>query len=372
MNQQNRQHQNNKTTTKGQHIVSSRRGSNFLLHDLEENDVVFGTKGNGRNEIFLKVLESHSEQYVQLSKFQKMGLIQNIIRDWKGNFYILNSKTNDLSLAKKKDHDLSTTDPSSRKLYTSVRRMMNYVNSKVQRQSHSHQQQIQTTRGIPSAGIARATSMEPMVAADPIVASNVMLTTKKERQSKPRAKNSPALPRHPDIAIPAAPEKERSVMASTSEYLHKNRFTNPLPKNAFFALPCNSSGFANISKPSRSVMLVTPEPSPRPMFQDPATISPIPMSQPVMSQNKNAALVVPSSPLSPFYSPTISQKNNSTSNDMYSNKHTSIAITNIAFTANKKRHYINATAADNHIGHLEESAILALTSLGSISYRMSS
>lgn len=72
-------------------LVSIRRGSNYRLHNLGVNDVVFGTKGNGRNEVFLKVLERHSEQYVQLSKFQKMGFIQHIIREWKGNFYILNS-----------------------------------------------------------------------------------------------------------------------------------------------------------------------------------------------------------------------------------------------------------------------------------------
>jgi hypothetical protein len=128
-------------------------GKNKILHDLDEFDVVFGTKGNGRNEIFLQVLEDHSEKYKQLSKFQKMSLIQQLIRDWRGNFYVLDSKTNELCLVKKKavnggvdaDHHRASQyhEPEddipalSGRLYTSVRRMMNYVITKKQDRNNS-------------------------------------------------------------------------------------------------------------------------------------------------------------------------------------------------------------------------------------------
>ena len=129
----------------------------FLLRNLGEYDVVFGTKGNGRNEVFLKLLEGYASLYIKSSKFEKMGLIQQLIRDWKGNFYFLNPKTNELLLAKeaknsensknKKNSSSSAsqkkqvddTPSTSSKLYTSVRRMMNYVIAKNSQQYGSQQ-----------------------------------------------------------------------------------------------------------------------------------------------------------------------------------------------------------------------------------------
>ena len=45
----------------------------LMLRNLGTTDVVFGTKGNGRNEVFLQLLEEHAERYVKSSKFEKMG-----------------------------------------------------------------------------------------------------------------------------------------------------------------------------------------------------------------------------------------------------------------------------------------------------------
>jgi len=322
------------------------------LHDLEENDVVFGTKGNGRNEIFLKVLERNSEQYVQLSKFQKMGLIQKIIRDWKGDFYIMNSKTNNLCLAKKKDHDLSITDPSSRKLYTSVRRMMNYVNSKSQRQSHLLQQS--ECIGVPTL-IPRTSIAVPMVPTARILTSNITLI-KKERRQKER-KNNPVL--HAEIANSVAQKKHLTA----TDYFRKNRVTLPLPERIFLNFPCTSTSM-NISSPKPSAMLVTPEPSPRAMLPSPTPISTNPFSKPGLSQN-NAALIVPSFPLSPFSSATSTRQNDS------ENSYSKQQSTTNTLTARNKMIKKHLRAADNLFGDLEESAILALTSLGSSSSVMS-
>jgi hypothetical protein len=336
-------------------IVPSRRGRNFLLHNLEESDVVFGTKGNGRNEIFLKVLESHSEQYVQLPKFQKMGLIQKIIREWKGNFYIMNSKTNDLYLAKRKDHDLSTKDPSSRKLYTSVRRMMNYVNSKIQRQPY-HPQRSESVG--PSALIPRTSTGRSPIPTPHIPTTNTTILTKKEHRKKSR-KNT--LVPHAEIANLAAPKKYPAVM-TTKDYIESSLLNFP------FALTC-----MNISTPKRSAMSVTPEPSPRVMLQSPPPISPIPFSKPVLSHNNIALIKTPYLPLVPFSSATVA-RNNATKK-FYSKQQaaaTTSTSTTTTLTARNKKIKKHLHVADNTIGDLEECAILALTSLGSSSSIMSS
>jgi hypothetical protein len=332
---------------------SSRRGRNFLLHNLEESDVVFGTKGNGRNEIFLKVLESHSEQYMKLSKFQKMGLIQQIIRDWKGNFYIMNPKTNDLCLAKEKKHDLSTTDSSSRKLYTSVRRMMNYVNSKIQRQPY-HPQARESTGT--AALIPRTSDAGSMVPTPQIFRTNTILT-KKEHGQKPRKQS---LVPNAEIADLVA-QKKPTVVMTAREYISKNHATVRLPKSTLLNFPCNPTSLSS-SSPKRSAMMVTPEPSPRPMLQSPPTISPIPFSTPILSESKTV-LIPPPLPQYPFSSPTIENRNDT--KNSYTEQQRTIFITLSA--RNKKTKKYLPPAADNTIGDLEESAILALTSLGASS-----
>ena len=277
------------------------RGRNFFLHKLQENDVVFGTKGNGRNEIFLKVLESNSLQYMQLSKFEKMGLIQKIIRDWKGNFYIMNSKTNDLCLAKRKDHELSNSDPNSRKLYTSVRRMMNYVNSKNQRQSY-HPQQSESSNTSPP--IIRTSTTQSTV------------STKKDCE---------------------------------------NQVTLPLDEGHIMKFSCAKT-CTNISSPQPSAFVVTPEPSPRFTLLQPPPITPLPLSKSTLSKEKTL-LIVPSFPLNPVSSSTVACEI-STEKSCLS---TPISTArNTEFTR-----YLHAS--DNIIGDLEESAILALTSLGNSS-----
>jgi len=347
-------------------IVPSRRGRNFLLHNLEESDVVFGTKGNGRNEIFLKVLESHSEQYVQLSKFQKMGLIQKIIRDWKGNFYIMNSKTNDLCLAKKKDHDLSTKDPSSRKLYTSVRRMMNYVNSKIQRQPY-HPQRSEIVG--PSALIPRtSTTRSPTPTPHVPTTNTTTILTKKEHGRKSR-KN--VLVPHVEFTNLAAPKKYQAVMTAT-DYIRKDHITLPLPlpESSFFNFPFAPTCM-NIATPKRSAMSVTPEPSPRVLLQSPQPISPFPFSKPVLSQNNVALVGTPYLPLVPFSSATVARNNATTKS--YSKQQGATTPTPIpTLTARNKKIKKHLHVADNTIGDLEESAILALTSLGSSSIILSS
>jgi hypothetical protein len=347
-------------------IVPSRRGRNFLLHNLEESDVVFGTKGNGRNEIFLKVLESHSEQYVQLSKFQKMGLIQKIIRDWKGNFYIMNSKTNDLCIAKKKDHDLSTKDPSSRKLYTSVRRMMNYVNSKIRRQPY-HPQRSESVG--PSALIPRTSTTRSPAPAPHIPTTNTAtILTKKEHGKKSR-KNTPVP--HVEFTNVAAPKKHQAVMTAT-DYILKNHVTLPLPESSFVNFPFAPTCM-NIATPKRSAMSVTPEPSPRVMLQSPPPISPIPFSKPVLSQNGVALAGTPYLPLVPFSSATVARNNATKKSHSKQQAATTPTPTPIpTLTARNKKMKKHLHVADNTIGDLEESAILALTSLGSSSSIMSS
>ena len=338
-------------------MVSCRRGRNFLLHNLEENDVVFGTKGNGRNEMFLKVLEDHSEQYVHLSKFQKMALIQEIIREWKGNFYIMNAKTNDLCLAKKKDHDLSSTDPSSRKLYTSVRRMMNYVNSKVQR----HPQRSKSIRA-PSL-VPRRSTMGTTIATSRLSGTNSIILTKKEHKLKP---TKHVIVPHADTPSVAAQKKQPAVMTAI-DYIRKNHVTLPLTESSFVnfrSTPTNMS----ISSPKRSVMLVTPEPSPRVMLQNPPPISYMAFSKPAFAQNGTELVVTSALPLTPVSSvPTTTIARTIEAKNSYFIKQQATTATINARNKKIKKHL---RPADNIIGDLEESAILALTSLGAMSATM--
>jgi len=308
------------------------RGRNFFLHNLQENDVVFGTKGNGRNEIFLKVLESNSLRYMQLSKFEKMGLIQKIIRDWKGNFYIMNSKTNDLCLAKRKDHELSNSDPNSRKLYTSVRRMMNYVNSKNQRQSYHPQQSESSNTSIP---IIRTFTTQSTVST--------------EQESKKTAFVSRA-----EISNLAV-QQQKPAMLTTVDYISKNQDTLPLDDGPIMDFS-RAQTCTNISSPQPSAFVVTPEPSPRFTLLQPPPITPLPLSKSTLSKEKTL-LIVPSFPLTPVSSSTVACEI-STEKSCLS---TPISTArNAEFTR-----YLHAS--DNNIGDLEESAILALTSLGNSS-----
>ena len=321
--------------------MSSRRGRNFLLHSLEESDVVFGTKGNGRNELFLKVLESHSEQYMQLSKFQKMGLIQKIIRDWKGNFYIMNPKTNDLFLAKRKDQDLSTTDPSSRKLYTSVRRMMNYVNSKVQRQPY------------PAPRTESASS--PTVTSRPSTPGTVIPTSSLSGANSIQTKKQK--PREPSFAPPQAQKKTSAIMSAT-DYIRKKHANLPL------ATASSILNSVSIASPKRSAMLVTPEPSPRAMLQRHF------FPNPILVQKGNKLVVAPLSLTPASKGPTsytsIARKTEAKTNCYSKQQHDAQAMASIAtITARHKKIKKHFQPTHNNIGDLEESAILALTSLGS-------
>lgn len=90
------------------------------LEDFRNSDVIFGTRGNGGNSTFLHRLEETADRYSRLSKYEKMECIKNIISNWHGRFFII---TPDGNCSQVLEFEAS---PSS-KLYTSVRRMMNYV-----------------------------------------------------------------------------------------------------------------------------------------------------------------------------------------------------------------------------------------------------
>lgn len=100
------------------------------LEDFRTSDVIFGTRGNGGNSSFLIRLEETADHYSRLSKYEKMECIKTIIADWHGRFFII---TPDGSCTQVFDFEAS---PSS-KLYTSVRRMMNYVIKKKQSTSNA-------------------------------------------------------------------------------------------------------------------------------------------------------------------------------------------------------------------------------------------
>lgn len=90
------------------------------LEDFRTSDVIFGTRGNGGNSSFLSRLEETADHYSRLSKYEKMECIKSIIAEWHGRFFII---TPDGGCSQVYEFEAS---PSS-KLYTSVRRMMNYV-----------------------------------------------------------------------------------------------------------------------------------------------------------------------------------------------------------------------------------------------------
>ena len=100
---------------------------------LAETDVIFGTRGNGRNTPFIRTLEERANLYTRLSKVEKMEFIRDLIIGWVGRFFILGPDGN-ISVVR-------DSSPSS-KLYISVRRMMNYVVKKTggegPRQSFQH------------------------------------------------------------------------------------------------------------------------------------------------------------------------------------------------------------------------------------------
>ena len=91
---------------------------NPSVDDFRSIDVIFGTRGNGGNSIFIKRLEETSDHYSSLTKFEKMDFIRQLITDWHGRFYMM-TPDGDCTLVR-------DASPNS-KLYTSVRRMMNYV-----------------------------------------------------------------------------------------------------------------------------------------------------------------------------------------------------------------------------------------------------
>lgn len=338
-------------------VVSSRRGSNFLLHNLEENDVVFGTKGNGRNEVFLKVLENHSEQYMQLSKFQKMGLIQQIIRDWKGNFYILNSKTNDLHLAKKKDHDLSTTDPSSRKLYTSVRRMMNYVNSKIQRKPQYPQKAATSADG--TSILSETTAMTPVIPAIPAIPVRTLAPQAKKKHERKATKKSSTLLTNSGMAVIS----DNPPLSMTSmDYIRHEHVTLTLANRTLSSSPFTLENMI-IPIPTRSTILVTPEPSPRSAYIQPPPISPLPLSKPELSLTSTIYTVPP-------LPPGTTALHTSDGSVAFSNQQITSTVP-LSARFNETKEDI-PSAINGAPGNLEESAILALISLGSSSIRTNS
>eukprot|EP00980_Cylindrotheca_fusiformis_P016823 scaffold5074_cov99-Cylindrotheca_fusiformis.AAC.5 len=90
------------------------------LEDFRNSDVIFGTRGNGGNATFLHRLEETADHYSHLSKYEKMECIKDIITNWHGRFFIISPDGNCSQVLE------FEASPSS-KLYTSVRRMMNYV-----------------------------------------------------------------------------------------------------------------------------------------------------------------------------------------------------------------------------------------------------
>jgi hypothetical protein len=241
--------------------VANKSGATFggiskksgLLRNLGKNDVVFGTKGNGRNEVFLQLLEEHAALYVKSSKFEKMGLIQELIRDWKGNFYFLNPKTNELGLARencssnnnKRGSDATgQSNPStSSKLYTSVRRMMNYVVAK------NNYQYVQPTIRVNSQVAAqahekqrkRSTSLQPFKSNKRKQTSSLDASEKNKKKTKISSKKQIVKTDKPPVA---------------SVTLYSTRFESLSP------IPMTSS-LSSATKQHRAPLLVTPEPSPR-------------------------------------------------------------------------------------------------------------
>jgi hypothetical protein len=240
----------------------------ILLRNLGKNDVVFGTKGNGRNEVFLQLLEEYAEQYVKISKFEKMGLIQQLIREWKGNFYFLNPKTNELGLARentKRGSDIvDQGNPStSSKLYTSVRRMMNYVVAKNNYQyvqptpsTSSATRRTSSENESPSAQQTkkRSISPQPVKSKKRKQVSSPQPSSKKTKKTK--AKNS-------------APSKKTDTL-SDAPPLTSVTLYNDARMDTLSPIPTMGTG----TKQQRTPLLVTPEPSPRIFQQVPKNQAP--------------------------------------------------------------------------------------------------
>lgn len=195
-----------------------------VLRDLNGFDVVFGTKGNGRNEVFLRVLEDHSEQYKQLSKFQKMGLIQQLISNWRGNFYVLDSKTDQLSLVQTKsktatkigvdqcaNHDHEPEGSAlSGKLYTSVRRMMNYVIAKKQ-----DRLSIVSARAIQAKGKKKSRAADPPLQLNGRAKKMIIGSSARSGSRKPAStKASIRAPNHKAVLVSPEPSPRTIPVAS--------------------------------------------------------------------------------------------------------------------------------------------------------------
>ncbi|KAL3941852.1 MAG: hypothetical protein SGARI_000459 [Bacillariaceae sp.] len=217
----------------------------LLLRNLGPTDVVFGTKGNGRNEVFLQLLEEHAGRYVKSSKFEKMALIQRLIRDWKGNFFFLNPKTNELSLAREKseqefdsDDEESGLPSTSSKLYTSVRRMMNYV---VAKNNYSYADAASTTS---------STASPKRKSSDASSKSN-----KKRKES---------------FDVPAAPLKKSKKAKKSPKKAASTSVAAP-PATTSVARTNTLSPMPTLIQNKRVPMLITPEPSPRVQLLSPVS-----------------------------------------------------------------------------------------------------
>jgi hypothetical protein len=114
--------------------------SSLCLHTILASHLFRQIEGNGGNSSFLSRLEETADLYGKLSKFEKMECIKKIIADWHGRFFII---TPDGSCSQVwADVD---TSPSS-KLYTSVRRMMNYVIKKRSPRNTTNKRRISQSR----------------------------------------------------------------------------------------------------------------------------------------------------------------------------------------------------------------------------------
>ena len=293
----------------------------LALRNLGPNDVVFGTKGNGRNESFLACLEEHAAEYVSSSKFVKMSLVQKLIRDWKGNFYFLNPKTNELSLARenKANEEFDSDDeeaglPStSSKLYTSVRRMVNYVVSK----------------GNYSYAEAAASST-----ASPKRKNSTSKSNKKRKESF----DVPATVAAPLKKAKKSPKKAASTSVAAPAPVPRTDTLSPLP--------------TMMGNNKRVPMLVTPEPSPRTQ----QLLSPVSFQEGETavhhaSARNNAAIAFPTT----FVSSPIAS--NGVLRPMSSRTVSSTEL------VPRKNHL-----SEKYVGRLEDNAVAALISLSSASW----
>lgn len=322
----------------GDYNTTSTSQKALVLRNLGQTDVVFGTKGNGRNEVFLQLLEEHAGLYVKSSKFEKMALIQRLIRDWKGNFFFLNPKTNELSLAREKsnssDSDSSSADsdeeaslPStSSKLYTSVRRMMNYV---VAKNNYSYVQQPSAASASPKRTSTKTKKRKDISSLDDAPA------LKKSKKNKTKAAST-------TVAAAAAP------MTTTSPFVTRSdAVVSPVPL---------------MGSSKRVPMLVTPEPSPR-TLQDKLQQT----HQKARAFPENGTLHFPTTFVSSPAAPPSSHGCNGNGNGASTRKLIRPASTKMtvdsSFLMTPKRLIDTKT-----IGRLEDTAIYTLVSLSSASW----